>query len=89
MAPCQLTYQIRVPVAELLSQVQKLARENNGLFQGDEKSGRLALEFILGNIEGNYTIEADRLRLTITKKPFLVGCETIDSTIKAYLTGLA
>ncbi len=44
---CQLTFQIQMPAAELLSQIQKLAQEYEGQFQGDEKSGRLALHFIL------------------------------------------
>ena len=89
MAHCQFTYQIQVPVAELLSQVEALARDHNGRFQGDETSGSLAVEFILGRLEGNYTIEGHSLVLTITRKPFLVGCETIDAIIKTYLAGLA
>jgi hypothetical protein len=78
---CHLTFQIQVPAAELLSQIQKLAQEYGGQFQGDEKSGRLALHFILGSIEGDYIIEGDKLYLNITRKPFLVGCETINTMI--------
>lgn len=84
-----LTFQIQVPPAELLGQIQKLAQEYAGTFQGDEKTGRVALHFILGSIEADYTIEGEELNLCITKKPFLVGCETIRSTITEYVPALA
>jgi hypothetical protein len=89
MGQCQLTFQIQVPTTELLSQIQKLAQEYDGQFQGDEKSGHVALHFILGSIEGEYTIEGTELHLNITKKPFLVGCGTISSTIMEHVTALA
>ena len=89
MGQCQLTFQIKVPAAELLSQIQELANEHEGQLQGDEKSGHVFLHFILGSIEGDYTIEGNKLHLNITKKPFLIGCEIIGSTIKEYLSGLA
>jgi hypothetical protein len=83
-----LTFQLKVPAAELLGQIEKLAQEYNGQFQGDEKSGTVSLQILIGSIEGNYTIDNDKLNLNVTKKPFLVGYETIGSTIKAYLPGL-
>jgi hypothetical protein len=86
---CHLTFQIQVPPAELLSRIQKLAQEYEGQFQGDEKSGRIALHFILGSIEGDYIIEGDKLHLNITKKPFLVGCETIRAMITENVPVLA
>jgi len=86
---CQLTFQIQVPTAELLSRIQKLAQEYEGQFQGDEKSGRVALHFILGSIEGDYSIEGDKLYLNITRKPFLVGCETISTMITENVPVLA
>ncbi len=89
MGHCQLIFQIQVPAAELLSQIQKLAQEYEGQFQGDEKSGCIAVHFILGSIEGDYTIEGDELILNITKKPFLIGCETISSTIMEHVPALA
>ena len=89
MGRCQLTFQIQVPVEELLSQIQELAKEYEGQFKGDEKSGHVSLQLIVGSIEGDYTIEGNKLHLNITKKPFLIGCETIGSTIKGFLAGLA
>ena len=89
MSHSQLTFQLAVPASELLSQIQKLAQEYNGQLQGDEKSGQVSLSILIGTIQGDYTIEGDNLTLNITKKPFLVGYETIGATIKEYLTGLA
>ena len=89
MGQCQLIFQIQVPTADLLSQIEKFAQEYQGQFQGDEISGNVSLNFILGSIEGDYTIEGDQLNLNITKKPFLLSCDTISATIKEYLPGLA
>ncbi len=89
MGQGQLTFQLKVPAAELLSQIQKLAQEYNGQLQGDEKSGHVSLRILVGTIEGDYTVNDNKLILNVTKKPFLVGYETISSTIKHYLTGLA
>jgi hypothetical protein len=89
MGQGQLTFQIKVPAAELLNQIQKLAQEYSGQLQGDEKSGHVSLRIFVGTIEGDYAIDGDKLTLNITKKPFLVGYETISTTIKEFLTGLA
>jgi len=89
MGQGQLTFQLNMPVTEFLSRIQKLAEEYGGEFQGDEKSGRVSLDFILGSIKGDYIVDGQQLHLNITKKPFLVSYETIKSTIKDYITGLA
>ncbi len=89
MAPCRLEYRLQVPAAELVEQVRNLAKEYQGEFQGDEHSGVLSLPLLLGTIGGEYTIADGQLTLQITTKPFWVGCETIDATIKQYLPALA
>ncbi len=89
MGQSQLTFQLDIPVTEFLNRMQKLATEYGGQVQGDEKSGHVSLDFILGSIKGDYTIEGQQLHLNITKKPFLVSYETIRATIKDYITGLA
>ncbi len=89
MGQCQFNYQLKEPVAVLLAQIQQLAKEYGGGFQGDESSGQISLTMLIGTIAGEYTIAGDQLQLTITKKPFLVGCATIDATIRQYLPALA
>lgn len=89
MAQCQFTYRLQVPAAALLEQIQQLAQEYEGEIQGDEQAGRLRLPLFIGTIVGEYTIVGDELQLNITQKPFLVGCGTIDATIRKYLTALA
>jgi hypothetical protein len=89
MGQCKFSYQLKEPAAELLAQIQQLAKEYGGEFQGDDKSGYLAIKMFIGTIAGEYTIAGDQLELTITKKPFLVGCATIDATIRQYLPVLA
>jgi hypothetical protein len=88
MGQSPLTFKIQAPTAELLSQVQKLAQEYGGQLQGDEQSGHIALPFILATIEGDYNVEGDQLYLMITKKPFLIGYETISSLIRENVPAL-
>jgi hypothetical protein len=85
----ELIFQLKRPAAEILTQIQELAKQYGGNIQGDEKSGCVSIEFILGSIKGDYTFEGDQLILDITHKPFLVGNETIRSTIREHVTGLA
>ncbi|MGQ9920401.1 MAG: hypothetical protein ACUVRZ_03620 [Desulfobacca sp.] len=89
MGQCQFSYQLREPAAVLLGQIQQIAKEYGGEFQGDEKSGQLSLSSWIGTIAAEYTIDGDQLQLTVTEKPFLVGCATIDATIRQYLPALA
>lgn len=85
----QLTFQLSVPPAEILTQIRNLAQKYDGQLHGDEKSGHVSLRLFVGTIEADYTVSGDTLALTIIKKPFLVGYETINATIKDYLSGLA
>ena len=85
----ELIFQLERPVTEVLSQIQELAQQYGGEIQGDEESGYVAMDFILGSIKGDYMIKGEQLHLNITKKPFLVSHETIRATIKEHVTGLA
>lgn len=88
MGQCQLVYRLKEPAAALLEQIRDLAREYQGEVQGNEHSGKLSLPLLIGTIDGEYTITGDQLELIITKKPFLLGCQTIDAVIRQYLTTL-
>lgn len=88
MSQCLFVFPLQLPPEELLGQIKKLAEEYQGTLDGDEKSGRLAFQSLLGSIEGHYNIEGETLQLNITKKPFLVGCGTIQATIQEYLMTL-
>lgn len=89
MGQCQFTYRLQVPAATLLEQIQQLAKEFEGELQGDEQAGQFSLSLLIGRIVGQYTVHEEQLQLTITAKPFWVGCDTIDATIRNYLSALA
>lgn len=89
MGQCQFSYQLKEPAAVLLAQIRQLAEEYQGEIQGNEESGQIRLTLLIGTIEGEYKVTGDQLQLTITKKPFLVGCGMIDATIRQYLPVLA
>jgi hypothetical protein len=85
----QLTFQLSVPPAEILTQIRNLAQKYGGQWHGDEHSGQVSFQTPIGLIESDYTLNGDTLTLTITKKPFLVGYDLIRKTIQENATGLA
>jgi hypothetical protein len=85
----QLTFQLSAPSGDILGQIQKLAQQYGGQMQGDAQAGQVSFKTPVGLIQSDYVIDADKLILTITEKPFLVGYDLIKKTIKDNVAGLA
>ena len=65
-----------------LGRVQALLASEGGHFAGDEFAGRFSGTSPLGAIEGRYTVQAEAIRITITSKPMLLPCGTIEARIR-------
>ena len=73
--------------AEIVLAKAKMAIESQkGIFTGDTKSGNFEVTVIGNTIRGMYVIAGDNLMLTITHKPFLIPCSTIESFLKSKLS---
>ena len=88
MAVCNFTYQLSATPAELLQEINRLVAEFQGEFQGDEQAGTFQLNIMIGRVVGSYQITEDKIHIAILEKPWLVGADTINKTIKEYLPGL-
>jgi hypothetical protein len=67
-----------------IERLQTMAQSQGGEFAGDETAGRFVAPSPLGPIEGRYTIQGAAIRVTVTNKPMLVPCATIEERIRKY-----
>ena len=69
-----------------LAKVKSLIEREGGRFIGDESAGRFAGVSPVGTIEGRYTVQSTAIRVTITNKPMLAPCGTIEARIRSYFS---
>jgi hypothetical protein len=55
-----------------------------GTFTGDTKSGSFSGPSGVGTIEGKYSVSGQVVTVKVTKKPFIVPCSKIESTVRDY-----
>ncbi len=73
--------------AENILQKAKAAIESqNGNFTGDTNSGNFEVSVFANSIKGYYNVSGQNLNLTITDKPFLISCSTIESILKSRIS---
>jgi hypothetical protein len=70
----------------VLARVESLIVGEGGQFTGDATAGRFAGTSPIGAIEGRYTVQGPVIRVTITSKPMLAPCGTIEARIRKYFT---
>ncbi len=69
-------------LSSTLKKVEKAIVENGGKFKGDTNKGEFS-----GKIKGNYVVfSKDKVKITITRKPFVVPSRKIESAIREYFT---
>jgi len=66
-----------------LNKAKAAIESQNGNFSGDTTSGDFDVTVFANTIKGSYTITGKNLHLTITDKPFLIPCSTIESFLKS------
>lgn len=67
-----------------IARVCAIITREGGQFSGDETAGRFAGNSPVGLIEGRYTVQGAAIRVTITNKPMLAPCGTIEAKIRRY-----
>ena len=68
------TFEIKKPdnLQEVLTQVEREIHNEGGIFRGDLTSGDISVGTPLGEVKGSYKVEETVIKITITKKPFLL-----------------
>lgn len=85
MADCNFRIPFSGDVNNVLNKAKSAVQSQNGNFNGDTNSGQFNVSVFGSSIVGNYTIVGNEMDITITDKPFMVPCSTIESFLKNQL----
>jgi hypothetical protein len=70
----------------ILAKAKAAVESQSGNFSGDINSGNFDVTVLGNTIRGNYIVAEQNLNLTITEKPFLIPCSTIESFLKSKIS---
>ena len=70
----------------ILAKAKAAIESQNGDFTGDANSGNFEVSVFANSIKGYYNVSDNNLNLTITDKPFLISCSTIESLLKSRIS---
>ncbi len=70
----------------ILEKAKAAVESQQGIFAGNSHSGNFEVTVLANTIRGNYSVSGQILDLTITHKPFLIPCSTIESFLKSQIS---
>lgn len=86
MSACNFSIPFSGDAQIILGKAKAAVESQQGFFSGDAASGNFEVSIFANTIKGNYTISGQILNLTITDKPFLIPCSTIESFLKSKIS---
>ncbi len=86
MSTCNFSIPFSGDAGVILAKAKAAVESQQGSFTGDTNSGNFDVSIFANVIRGNYTIAGQVLNLTITDKPFLIPCSTIESFLKSKIS---
>ena len=86
MSTCNFSIPFSGEAETILGKAKAAVESQNGSFTGDTNSGNFEVSIFANTIRGSYTVIEQNLNLTITHKPFLVPCSTIESYLKSNIS---
>ncbi len=89
MSACNFSIPFNTTPEELSLKARHAIERAGGNFQGDSSTGNFSVSTPLGAIRGNYVIEGSLINVTISSKPFLVGCAVIENQLRSYFQTMA
>jgi hypothetical protein len=79
---CNFSIAFPGTAAQVIAKAKAAVEKQGGSFIGNEIKGDFGVSLIGKSVKGNYTITGQQLNITITDKPFIVPCSTIESFLK-------
>jgi hypothetical protein len=80
-------FSINVPEAWFIKATEEI-KNVGGSFQGNAASGEFSVSVpVLGVVAGKYVVDASVLQITITQKPFLPTCASIEAFVRQRFGG--
>ena len=89
MAQCNFSIPFSSSPEALAVKAQQAIMNAGGSFNGDSSAGNFDVSTPLGDIRGSYVIQQQVIMVTISSKPFLVGCGIIEKQLRGYFESLA
>ncbi len=71
---------------QILAKARKAIESGKGSMTGDNTTGSFSLPAGISKVKGNYVVEANKLKVTITNKPIYVSNDMIENTLKKHMS---
>jgi hypothetical protein len=79
MSACNFDIPFNDSAIIAIEKAKAAIESQNGIFNGNDRSGEFEVTIFGNTIKGKYTITGQTLHLTITQKPLLVPCSMIEN----------
>jgi hypothetical protein len=86
MSACNFSIPFSGEPEIILGKAKEAIESQQGMFAGDTSSGNFEVTVFANTIRGSYGISGHNLNITITHKPFLIPCSTIESFLKSKIS---
>lgn len=86
MSTCNFSIPFSGDAEMILNKARTAVESQSGIFSGDETSGNFEVTVFANTIRGNYNVSGQSLNLTITHKPFLIPCSTIEGFLRSKIS---
>ena len=84
---CQFSIPITSSITDVNITASAAILANGGTFASSSSGGSFLIPTFIGSIGGTFALVSGSLDVTITDKPWLVSCSTIQGELVSYLTG--
>ena len=86
MSTCNFSIPFTGEAETILAKAKAAIESQKGIFTGDTQSGNFEVSVFANSIKGHYKVTGQNLNLTITDKPFLIPCSTIESLLRSKIS---
>ena len=86
MSTCNFSIPFSGEPEIILGKAKVAVESQQGIFNGNTNSGNFEVTVFANTIKGIYVVTGQHLHLTITHKPFLIPCSTIESFLKSKIS---
>lgn len=86
MSTCNFSIPFSGDVETILAKARAAIESQNGDFSGDINSGNFEVSVFANLIKGHYSVSGQNLNLTITDKPFIIPCSTIENLLRSKIS---
>lgn len=86
MSTCNFSIPFSGEAEIILAKAKAAIESQQGTFAGDTNAGDFDVTVFGNTIKGTYIINGHDLNITITRKPFLVPCSTIESLLRSKIS---